>query len=449
MTLANYSKNLASLFETPKDLPVSFTLDRAKVRKEFLEKHFMKERILSEDISKALLAAYGIQTTQPIVAKSAIEAADIANKIGYPVVMKIHSPDITHKSDMGGVILNIKDEDGVWNNYKNMTTSIKEKMPEAKITGVTIQPMVKIKDAVEMILGIKKDPIFGTVLLVGMGGTGAEVFKDTKLAFPPLNERLTRTMLKSLKIYPFLQGFRGDTAKDIDKLIEVIIRLSYLAADYPEIVELDINPLLVGSSDVIALDARIVIDKDLVGQELPQFSHLLIHPYPEKYTKPAKLVDGTTILLRPIKPEDEPLWLELLGSCSKESIYSRFRYNFHYDSHEIATQFCFIDYAREIAIVAEVMENGQKKLIGVGRLIADLDHETVEYAVLISDKWQKKELGTLLTEYCVEIARQWNLKRIAAETTKDNQPMISVFKKLGFQVVYNQDTGVSVSMELD
>jgi acetyltransferase len=449
MTLASYSKNLDSLFETPKDFPVSFTLDRAKVRKEFLSKHFTKEKILSEDVSKALIAAYGIETTQPAVAKSAIEAADIANKIGYPVVMKIHSPDITHKSDMGGVILNIKDEDGVWNNFKNMTRSIKEKMPEAKIEGVTIQPMVNIKDATEMILGIKKDPIFGTVLLVGMGGIGAEVFKDTKLAFPPLNERLTRSMLKSLKIYPFLKGYRGAPEKDIEKLIEVIIRLSYLAADYPEITELDINPLLVGTTDVIALDARIVIDQDLVGKDLPQFSHLLIHPYPDKYTKPAKLADGSTILLRPIKPEDEPLWLELLGSCSKESIYSRFRYNFHYDSHEIATQFCFIDYAREIAIVAEVMEEGKKKLIGVGRLIADLDHETVEYAVLISDAWQKKELGTLLTEYCVEIARQWHLKRIAAETTKDNQAMITVFKKLGFTVVFNQDTGVSVSLNLD
>jgi acetyltransferase len=448
MTLASYSRNLDSLFETPKDFPVSFTLDREKVRKEFVEHHFTKERILSEDVSKSLLAAYGIPTTQPAVAKSAIEAADIANRIGYPVVMKIHSPDITHKSDVGGVILNIKDEDGVWNNFKNMTRSIKEKMPEAIIEGVTIQPMVNMKDATEMILGIKKDPIFGTVLLVGMGGIGAEVFQDTKLAFPPLNERLTHSMLKSLKIYPFLKGYRGAPAKDIDKLIEVIIRLSYLAADYPEIVELDINPLLVATNDVIALDARIVIDQELVGKDLPQFSHLLIHPYPDKYTKPAKLADGSTILLRPIKPEDEPLWLDLLGSCSKESIYSRFRYNFHYDSHEIATQFCFIDYAREIAIVAEVVEEGKKKLIGVGRLIADLDHETVEYAVLISDAWQKKELGTLLTEYCVEIARQWHLKRIAAETTKDNQAMISVFKKLGFKVVFNQDTGVSVALDL-
>jgi acetyltransferase len=161
-------------------------------------------------------------------------------------------------------------------------------------------------------------------------------------------------------------------------------------------------------------------------------------------TKKTKLADGTKITLRAIKPEDEPLWLDLLGSCSKEAIYSRFRYNFNYDSHEIATQFCYIDYAREIAIVAEVEEKGEKKLIGVGRLISDLDHESAEYAVLITDAWQKKDLGTILTQYCVEIAEGWNVKRVAAETTKDNQAMIAVFKKLGFKVEFNQDTTVSV-----
>jgi acetyltransferase len=449
MTLASYSKNLETLFETPKDIPVSFTLDRQKVRKEFVEKYFPKEKILSEATSKALLSAYGIPTTTPKVAKTALEASDIAKKIGYPVVMKIHSPDITHKTDVGGVVLNIKDEDGVWTHFKSMTRSIKEKMPNARIDGVTLQPMINIKDAVEMILGIKKDPIFGTVMLAGMGGTGAELFKDSQLGFPPLNERLARLMLESLKIYPLLKGYRGANQKNIEKLLEVIIRMSYLAADYPEIEELDINPLLVTTNDVIALDARIVIDQDKLKEDITPFSHLLIHPYPEKYTKPTKLSDGTPILLRPIKPEDEPMWLDLLGSCSKESIYSRFRYNFHYDSHEVATQFCYIDYAREIGIVAEIKDGENKKLIGVGRLIADLDHETVEYAILISDAWQKKELGTMLTEYCVEIAKNWQLKRVVAETTNDNQPMISVFKKLGFEVVFNQDSTVSVSRKIN
>jgi acetyltransferase len=444
MTLAIYSKNLELLFETPKEIPVDFKLDRSKLRTEFVKKHFKKNKILSEDVSKELINAYGIPTTQPIVAGSAIEAADVANKIGYPVVMKIHSPDITHKTDVGGVILNIKDEDGVWNNFKSMTRRIKENVPDANIEGVTLQPMINVKDALEVILGIKKDPIFGTVMLIGRGGTGAELFKDTQLGFPPLNEVLAKRMIKNLEIYPLLKGYRGSTPKALDKLLETMIRLSYLAADYPEITELDINPVLVTSDDVIALDARIVIDPEMVGKPIAPYSHLLLHPYPDKLTKKTKLGDGTPVTLRAIKPEDEPLWLELLSSCSKESIYSRFRYNFHFDSHEIATQFCYIDYAREIAIVAEIEQDGKKKLIGVGRLIADLDHENVEYAVLITDAWQKKDLGTILTSYCYEIAESWNAKRVAAETTRDNQAMIAVFKKLGFTVDFNSDSTVSV-----
>ncbi len=450
MTLAHYSRNLSILFETPKDVPLSFDLDRKKLRKDFSKKYFSKtgDEILSEDVSKELIDAYGINTTRPRPAYSALQAADIANKIGYPVVLKILSPDITHKSDVGGVALNIEDENTVWMTYKNMTSSIKHKLPDAKIEGVTVQPMFNAKDSIELILGIKKDPIFGTCMMIGMGGTSAELFEDKSLGFPPLNERLARRMLENLKIYPLLKGYRGSKPKNIDKLIEIMIRMSYLAADYPEILELDINPLLLTPEDAIALDARIVIDQDIIGQKNPEFSHLLLHPYPEKFVKKAKLNDGTPITLRPIKPEDEPMWLELLNSCSKESIYSRFRYNFHFDSHEIATQFCYIDYAREIAIVAEIEDQGEKKLIAVGRLISDPDLTSVEYAILITDAFQKRELGTLLTSYCEEISRKWNMKRVFAETTQDNKAMIAVFKKLGFGVTYNEDGTVSVSKDL-
>ncbi|MCF8233478.1 MAG: bifunctional acetate--CoA ligase family protein/GNAT family N-acetyltransferase [Bacteroidales bacterium] len=449
MTLVRYARNLDALFETPQDIPLSFTYDRKQLREKFVKDIFSKEKILSEDDSKALLKGYGIKTTSPVVATNEKEAVKVANEIGYPVVMKILSADITHKSDVGGVALNLANDDMVKATYKTMMSNIAEKNPDTKLEGVTIQPMIDTRDAVELILGIKKDPVFGTTLLVGMGGTEAELFQDTTLGFPPLNERLARHMLESLKIYPLLKGFRGSEPKNIDKIVEVMIRMSYLAADYPEIEELDINPIIVTKTDAIALDARIVTDQDLIDQELPEYSHLIIHPYPEKYVKESELSDGTPIILRPIKPEDEPLWLELLSSCSKESIYSRFRYNFHYDSHEIATQFCFIDYSREIAIVAEIQYEGRKRLIGVGRLIADPDHETVEYAVLIADQWQQKDLGTILTSYCLEIANTWNLNRIIAQTTTDNKPMVNVFKKLGFRVNFNPDGTVDVSKELD
>jgi acetyltransferase len=448
MTLSNYSENQALLYETPKEVPVSFQYDRLELRKKYLKDIFPKAKILNEDDSKMLVNDYGINTTHPQPAATEDEAVAIARKKGYPVVMKIYSPDITHKSDVGGVALNIKDDEMVRATFRNMIKTAKEKRPDARIEGVTIQIMVNTKDGIELIVGTKKDPIFGTVMLVGMGGVTAELFKDKRLEFPPLNEQLAHQMLKSLKIYPLLKGYRGDTPKNIDKLIEALIRMSYLAADYPEIAELDINPLVVTPTDVIALDARIVVDEEIMKKPVKEYSHLILRPYPESLIKTAKLKDGTEIILRPIKPEDEPLWLELLASCSKESIYHRFRYDFYFDSHDIASQYCFIDYDREIAIVAEVEDEGKKKLIGVGRLIADPDVEVMEYAILITDAWQKKELGFTLTNYCMEIAKMRGVKILAAETTKDNKPMISVFRKLNFKIRFNEDTTVSVNKDI-
>ncbi|MBE0639046.1 MAG: GNAT family N-acetyltransferase [Bacteroidales bacterium] len=448
MTLVDYSKNLESLFETPKEVPVSFKYDRQALREKFVNEIFPKQKILSLKDSKDLINSYGIKSTSPMPATSVDEAVKLAAEIGYPVVLKVDSADIVHKSDVGGVVLDIENEELLRAGFHLMMERVAKHMPDARIDGCTVQEMIEIRDSVELILGIKKDSVFGTVIMIGMGGTEAELIKDRRLEFPPLNERLASRMIESLKIYPLLKGYRGRAPKNIDKLIEVMIRLSYLAADYPEIEELDINPIIITKDDVVALDARVVIDEKTLEQPVPQYSHLLLRPYPERYIKTVRLADGTETLLRPIKPEDEPLWLEMLGSCSKEAIYSRFRYNFHFDSHEVATQFCYIDYARELGIVAEVEENGRKKLIGVGRLIADPDLENVEYAVLITDAWQRKDLGKILTQYCTEIAKINNFKRIFAETTKDNKPMISVFKKLGFAVTFNSDTTVSVSKDL-
>ena len=448
MTLSHYSKNLGMLYETPKEVPVSFEYDRNELRQKYLKDVFPKAEILNEDDSKMLVNDYGIDTTHPTPAATEDEAVKIATDKGFPVVLKIYSPDITHKSDVGGVALNIKDEEMVRASFRNMVKTAAEKRPDAKIEGVTIQRMVDTKGAVELIIGTKKDPEFGAVMLVGMGGTSAELFKDKHLEFPPLNEQLARQMLENLKIYPLLEGYRGDTPKNIDKLIEVLIRMSYLAADYPEIKELDINPLIVTPDDVIALDARIVIDQEVMKNPVKDYSHLILRPYPESLIKHTNLRDDSPVTLRPIKPEDEPMWLKLLASCSKESIYHRFRYDFYYDSHEVATQFCFIDYDREIAIVAEVEKEGEKQLIGVGRLIADPDVEVMEYAVLITDNWQKKELGYMLTEYCLEIAKSRDIKKLMAETTRDNKPMISVFRKLNFKIRFNEDGTVTVSKDL-
>lgn len=434
MTLVHYSRNLEILYETPKDIPVEFSVDREKLRREFTEKLPEISTVVSEEASKSLLESYGIPSARPFPARDVETAVEISHRIGFPVVLKILSPDITHKTDVGGVMLDLADEEMVRAAFDRVVRNTTEKAPRARIDGVTVQRMARMSEAVEMILGIKRDPVFGTVILAGMGGTEAELFADRALGFPPLNERLARLMLESLKIYPLLTGYRGSRPKNVGKLIGVLIRLSYLAADYPEIKELDINPLIVTPEEVMALDARVVIDKDITYRSETPYAHLALHPYPEGYVKLAELPDGSKVTLRPIKPEDEPLWFDLLRSCSKESLFYRFRYFFHWETHEVASRYCYIDYDREIAIVAEVMEEGKRKIIGVGRLIADPDHENVEYAILIADAWQNKELGTILTDFCLEIAGKWNLKRVVAQTTTDNRRMVALFKKRDFEI---------------
>jgi len=449
MTLVAYSRNLKTLYETPKDIPVEFSVDREKMRQKFNKLIKDKGAVLSEDESKLILETYGISSTRPVLAKTPDEAVKFAEKTGYPVVLKIQSPDITHKSDVGGVQLNLGNEKLLRAAFERIMDSVKLKRPDARVEGITVQKMVAEKEAVELILGIKKDSVFGTILMVGMGGVTAELFADKALGFPPLNESLARQMLESLKIYPLLKGYRGSPPKNIDGLIQTLIRLSYLAADYPEITELDINPLLVTTGDVVALDARIMIDTAIAGKDQVPFAHLALHPYPEKYVRTLHLKGGGEILLRPIKPEDEPLWLEMIGNCSKESLYSRFRYFFQWQSHEVATRFCYIDYDREIAIVAEIQQGNKRKLVGVGRLIADPDHESVEFAILIIDAYQQKDLGNIITDFCMEIAKKWNLKKIIAQTTNDNKRMISVFRKRGFSIRTDpNDTTVEVEKEI-
>ncbi len=448
MTLVAYARNLETLYETPKDVAVQFPYDRAEAKRRFVATRLDGGDVLAEDVSKELLASYGIPVTQPHAAATAEEAVAIAERVGYPVVLKVRSPGITHKTDVGGVALDLAGAEMVTAAFHNIVRNARERRPDARIEGVTVQKMIEAADSLELILGIKKDPVFGTVVMAGMGGVGAELLADRSLGFPPLNERLAMRMLESLRMWPLLTGYRGRKPIDVEALVQVLIRLSYLAADWPEITELDINPLLCTPAEVVALDARVVVDRALVGVEAEPYAHLALRPYPEKYVKRVVLNGGTDVTLRPIRPEDEPLWLAMLGNCTKETIYSRFRYLFDWSTHEVATRYCYIDYAREIAIVAEIGTGEQRKLIGVGRLVADPGHENGEYAVLVVDAWQRKELGGLLTDYCIEIARGWNLKRIVAQTTTDNHPMIAVFERRGFDVTRGEDSAVEVSKAL-
>ena len=448
MHLVSYARNLEILHETPKDIPLEFSLDRHRLRGVF--NTFLTEGgdILSESVSKAFLESYDIPVTKPQAARTADEAVDVARRLGYPVVLKILSPQITHKSDVDGVALNIAADDRVRTVFEQMTTRAKELRPDADIIGVTVQKMVTYPNSFELIMGTKKDPVFGSVIMVGMGGTAAEVFQDRALGLPPLNEALARRMLESLKSWPLLRGYRGKPGANIDRLIEIIMRFSYLVADYPEIKELDINPLLVTPEDVIALDARVVIDRDMLVRPVRPYAHLAIRPYPKEYVTERTMKDGTPVTLRPIKPEDEPMWHELLKACSTQSIWSRFSYLFKQTTHEMASRFCFIDYDRELGMVAEVEEDGQRKLVAVGHLVADMDHDTAEYAVLVVDRWQGRGLGGMLTDYCMEVAKKWNVKKVVGEIAKENTRMLATFRNRGFELDGQSAQDVVVASKL-
>lgn len=447
MTLVNYANNLEDLYQTPKDIMVEFSKDQASMRSEFLSIIPPEKDMLSERSTKALLNLYGISATYPEISSSVDEAAAIADSIGYPVVLKIHSPDITHKTEVGGVALDIKCRDDLQKAWKYVIESVSSHAPDAKISGISVQRMIPFQEGVELILGARKDPVFGTVIMVGKGGVTTEIWGDTTLGFPPLNEHLADRMLRSLKIFPLLSGFRGRDAVNIDILMDVMMRFSYLVCDNPEIDEIDINPLLCTSREIIALDARASITPG-ISQERP-YDHLALRPYPAQYVTRKTLGDGTSILLRPIRPEDEPMWMKMLGSCSNESIYTRFGFFYNWSNHDAAVRYCYIDYDREIAIVAEISDGEKRSIHAIGRLVADPDLESVEYAILVDDKWQNRGLGGIITEYCENIAREWGVKRIIAQTTVNNQRMIHLFETRDYQIDHNRNDGsVNVCKEL-
>lgn len=463
MHLVAYGRNRELLYETPREVPIdlpfrSVDSDEATqvwqppptgLISRFLRRRTVQgQKVLSEQDSKSILARYGIPTTRTLSATSARKAVHQANEVGYPVVLKILSPDITHKTDVGGVSLNLRHDDDVRRGYQEIVENAKRLAPGAQVTGVTVQPMFEQDHGVELILGAKQDATFGAVILIGTGGTAAECFGDRALGLPPLNERLAYRMLESLKSWPLLQGYRGRPGVDLDELIQTLIRFSYLVADSPEILEFDINPLVATQHGVMALDARAVVDDEAARRSTRPFEHLAIRPYPEQYVRSDQLRDGRPIKLRPIRPEDEPMWQGMAAACSDESIHSRFRFLVRKPTHTMASRFCFNDYDREMAIVAELEEDGQRKLIGIGRLVADPDHETAEYAALVADPWQGNGLGTMLTDYCAEIALSWGLKRIVAETDWDNKRMLATFRRSGFEVTERSDGVVYVERVL-
>ena len=302
-------------------------------------------------------------------------------------------------------------------------------IPTAKLLA---PPQANCIHGLEFFIGGQRDPTFGPVIIFGLslGGFGALLTKPS-VELPPLTERLARGMIEeSIDVKNLFNGEESRPRLDVERLVEVLIRVSYLIADFPEIESLDINPVLLSPAGITALDARMVVDPSRIG-EAP-YSHLAIRPYPEELQKAMSLNDSTPVLLRPIRPEDEVEWHRMISRCSNQSKLFRFFHTFMDTSHEMAARYCFVDYDREIAIVAEINEGGSKALIGVGRLVADVDHTTAEYAVIVCDEYQGRGLGSILTNYCTEIACKWGIKTLVAETSPNNRQMLSLFSRKDF-----------------
>jgi acetyltransferase len=447
MYMHNYQRNIDLLYETPEELPVDASPPKRPIMAILRNAALENREILTEHEAKNILKYYNFPVVKTYVANKIEEAVAYAQQIGFPVVLKILSPQIVHKSDAGGVILNVHSAAEVHSAFETLIQRATAYNPNAQIIGVTVQPMVQ-KKGYEVIIGAKTDPLFGPVILFGMGGVGVELFKDYSIGIPPLNTTLIRRMLEETKVYQLLKGYRNTQPADIKRLEETLSLFSQLIVDFPQIKEIDINPLLIDQHDACILDARIVIDKESVCKKYEPHEHMIISPYPKKYEILWTLKTGQEIMLRPIKPEDEPLWLEMFQSFSEESIRYRFFEMLRNTPHELRVRYCNIDYDREIAIVAESTQNGKRKLLGACRLSIEHSRTTGEMAFIVSDHWQGLGLGTKMVDYSLDIAKEKGIESVYAIMLPDNYRALSLTKKMGFNIEYLNDGTVKTVLNL-
>ncbi len=443
----SYERNLEVMYETPSDLPVDQSPPKNNLKTLIRRVAASDRTVLTEEESKRFLANYGIPTIKTYTAHTPDQGVEAARALGYPLVLKVASPDITYKSDVGGVITGITSEEELRAEYDRLLKRVVENCPEAKITGITVQKMIEKIDY-EVILGAKKDEDFGSVILFGMGGTSVQIFQDFAVALPPLNQTLARTLIEETKAYRLLKGYRGKKPADLKKLEQIIVSFSNLIVDFPEIAEVDINPIAVTDGTPYALDARIVIDKSCINYTTA-YPHLIITPYPTKYIMAWRMMDGTEVLLRPIKPEDEPMEHEMLSSLSEKTMRERFFQAIKHITHEMHIRFCNIDYDREMAIVAELREGEKRRIIGIGRLIIEPDGKSGEFAVVVQDDFHGRGLGYKLVDMMIGIAQEKALEEVYALVQSDNTRMLSVCRKLGCSIEQLPDKLSRVSLQLN
>ncbi len=440
-----YNENLRALYETPNISVLNDEQATAGARAIIATARAEQRTLLTETESKALLAAYDIPTVQTLIARSADDAVVAAKAMGFPVVLKLYSHSITHKTDVGGVQLNLRTDDAVRNAWDAIKTGVSEKAGVSAFDGVTVQPMIELRDGYELILGSSLDAQFGPVIVVGSGGQLVEVFKDSAIGLPPLNSNFARMMLEHTQIYTALKGVRGRASVDIDALERLMVRFSTLVTDLrADVREIDINPLLVSppkgerAGNMIALDARVVLHPS--GMALADLPRMAIRPYPARYISAWNLRDGTAVTVRPIRASDEPLVAAFHAKLSEQSVYLRYFAPISLStriSHERLSRICFNDYDREIALVVERIEaDGKPMILGIGRLVRTRDGSEGEYGILVRDDQQRQGVGTELLRRLVDIGRAEGLQRITAEILPENTGMRRASEKVGFTVKY-------------
>ncbi|MBI5084323.1 MAG: bifunctional acetate--CoA ligase family protein/GNAT family N-acetyltransferase [Acidobacteria bacterium] len=446
-----YTSNLKALYETPSDAREEGDIDPAAAAAIINRVRGEGRTILTEFESKDVLSAYGIPTLPSRIAATEDQAVEAAVSMGFPVVLKLHSLTITHKTDVGGVQLNLKDEAAVRAAFKAIRDSVAAKAGLEHFNGVNVQPFAKL-DGYEVILGSSIDPQFGPVLLFGMGGQLVEVFKDRALALPPLNTTLARRMMEKTKIYKALKGVRGRAAVDLGGLEQLLVAFSRLVVEQRWIKELDINPLIASPERLLALDARIVLhDPATDPADLPRSA---IRPYPLRYAGEWTMRSGETVDIRPIRPEDEPAMVRFHEGLSERTVYQRYLQLLNLSqrtAHERLTRICYIDYARQMALVVErtIPETGERQIIAVGRLQGLTGASESEFSIVIADAYQKQGLGTELLNRLIEIGRREGVKVIVADILAENSAMQKVAEKAGFKLKRELgDPTVSARLEL-
>lgn len=436
--LASYRRNQKALLQAPGPLSPDREPDVDGARLIIENALGQRRHTLGNAESKAILRAFRIPASPSINVDTAADALVAAEGVGLPVAMKINSRDITHKSDVGGVRLNIREPRSVRTAYREMIDGVTAQMPQARIEGVTIEPMIDRPRARELIIGISRDQVFGPVISFGLGGTAVEIFGDTRVAMPPLNEYLSKQLISGTQASKMLGAFRNLPPTDTGQLLKVLQHVSEIACELPEIEEMDINPLLLDEDGVIAVDARISVRPPKTSTA--RYGHMAIHPYPSELVSTWQLADGTDIVIRPIRPEDANLEQDFVVNLSPESKYFRFMQSLERLTPMMLARFTQIDYDREMALIAVINDETENaQFIGVCRYVTNPDRESCEFALTVTDTWQRRGIGRELMQRTMNIARDRGLEVMTGEVLANNRKMLQLCEFLGFRIARSRD----------